>query len=285
MNRLHSPCLVLVVFAWNEEEVEKNVEKIITWDKIFSEFVNSTHLAVGPFQFFITGNEGDIFGGPYWYHADSIKECLDWRTMRPGATKTVTVLLDILLNKNTKEQISILKRFALVFCSSFWFSFIFQDARDLLKDKDPDKLDHDLMRDPRAFLSGLPGLTGLQGLEAFHRHRDLLSSPQNLLSAATAGLRNGPLLPPTSLSMGPFGMSPLPARPPSQPATPSSQSSSPIQQTFGSNQQNWSFEEQFKQVCEPPHTLSLTLITQNPRFDCFLTPPDDGGGDYWLYIN
>jgi len=118
----------------------------------------------------------------------------------------------------------------------------------LLKDKDPDKLDHDLMRDPRAFLSGLPGLTGLQGLEAFHRHRDLLSSPQNLLSAATAGLRNGPLLPPTSLSMGPFGMSPLLVRPPSQPATPSSQSSSPIQQTFGGNQQNWSFEEQFKQV-------------------------------------
>ena len=105
-----------------------------------------------------------------------------------------------------------------------------------------------LMRDPRAFLANLPPLPTL---EAFQRHRDMLSSPQSFLSAAAASLRNpGGLMPPTSLSqhMSPFGMSPLPQRPPSQPTTPSSQSSSPVQQSFGSNAQNWSFEEQFKQV-------------------------------------
>ena len=110
--------------------------------------------------------------------------------------------------------------------------------------KDPDLL----MRDHRAFLANLPPLPTL---EAFQRHRDLLSSPQSVLSAAAASLRNpGGLMPPTSLSqhMGPFGMSPLQQRPPSQPNTPSSQSSSPVQQNFGGNQQNWSFVEQVKQV-------------------------------------
>jgi hypothetical protein len=105
-----------------------------------------------------------------------------------------------------------------------------------------------MMRDPRAFLANLPPLPTL---EAFQRHRDLLSSPQSFLSAAAASLRNpGGLMPPTSMSshMPPFGMSPLQQRPPSQPTTPSSQSSSPVQQNFGGNQQNWSFEEQFKQV-------------------------------------
>ena len=125
----------------------------------------------------------------------------------------------------------------------------FQDTRDLLKEKDPDIKDHDLMmRDPRAFLANLPPLPTL---EAFQRHRDLMSSPQSFLSAAAASLRNpGGLMPPTSLSqhLPPFGMSPLQQRPPSQPTTPSSQSSSPVQQNFGGNQQNWSFEEQFKQV-------------------------------------
>ena len=127
--------------------------------------------------------------------------------------------------------------------------FYSQDNRDLLKEKDPDIKDHELlMRDPRAFLANLPPLPTL---EAFQRHRDMLSSPQSFLSAAAASLRNpGGLMPPTSLSqhMSPFGMSPLPQRPPSQPTTPSSQSSSPVQQSFGSNAQNWSFEEQFKQV-------------------------------------
>ena len=133
-----------------------------------------------------------------------------------------------------------------------------------MKEKDPDIKDHELlMRDPRAFLANLPPLPTL---EAFQRHRDLLSSPQSFLSAAAASLRNsGGLMPPNSMSqhMPPFGLSPLHQhqqqqqqqqqqlllpRPPSQPTTPSSQSSSPVQQNFGGNQQNWSFEEQFKQV-------------------------------------
>ena len=136
-----------------------------------------------------------------------------------------------------------------------------------MKEKDPDIKDHDLlMRDPRAFLANLPPLPTL---EAFQRHRDLLSSPQSFLSAAAASLRNpGGLMPPTSLSqhMPPFGMSPLPQRPPSQPTTPSSQSSSPVQQNFGGNQQNWSFEEQFKQV-----SFMTVLVCENAcsyfRFD------------------
>ena len=112
------------------------------------------------------------------------------------------------------------------------------DARAALDEKDPTRL----------LLAGLPNFPGL---EAFHRQREFLNSPQSLLGLVTPPS----LLPPSSTNLN---FPPLP-RPPSQPPTPSSQtSSSPVQHLpgggsgggGGSNQQNWSFEEQFKQVSQ-----------------------------------
>lgn len=134
-----------------------------------------------------------------------------------------------------------------------------KDPRDLIKE------DHVAEKelDPRSILANLPPLPAL---EAFNKHRDFLTSPQSLLSAA--GLGGGLRVPPVSAASM-LGLQPPlntfaplpPARPPSQPTTPSSQqSSSPVHQNF-SSQQNWSFEEQFKQLYE---------IDDNPKRKEFL---------------